>query len=232
MILTIKSVHHFGKKLKELTLTKYHFQAKWETSPVNTDISKLWKEHYCTLLNSVSSIRSRQFVIDQLKTTDIHEGMYILHGDVSDDISKLQKGKALGLDGIGGESLINFNSKLSLYLSTCFQSMLIHGYVPHSLMTNMVICQDLNNYGPVAIANTISNVFETILLLNRCDNYLYTSAKQFGFKTGHSTHMCIHTLGNSIAVLSITRNTTVFITFLDAIQGFRPYLKSYGFYFK
>ena len=84
----------------------------------------------------------------------------------------------------------------------CFQAMLIHGYVPHSLMKTKIISlvknkcgdlSDLNNYRPVAIATTISKVFETILL-NRCENYLYTSDNQFGFKAGHSTDMCIHTL--------------------------------------
>ena len=64
--------------------------------------------------------------------------------------------------------------------------MLIHGYVPHSLMKTIIIplvknkygdLSDLNNYRPVAIAATISEVFETILL-NRCENYLDTSDNQ------------------------------------------------------
>ena len=45
----------------------------------------------------------------------MHEGMQNLHGDVSDVISKLQKGKVVGLDGISGESRINCNVKLPLY---------------------------------------------------------------------------------------------------------------------
>ena len=151
-------------------------------------------------------------------------------GDVSVVISKFKKGKAVGLDGISGESLINWNSKLSLYLSMWFQAMLIHGYVPHSLMKTKIIplvknkcgaLSDLNNYRPVAIATTISKVFETILL-NRCENYLYPSDNQFGFKAGHSTDMCIHTLRNSIEYFKI-RNTTVFITFFGRKQGFRPF---------
>ena len=77
---------------------------------------------------------------------------------------------------------------------------------------------DINNYRSVAIATTISKVFETILL-NRCENDLYTSNNQFGFKAGHSTDMCIHTLRNSIEEYFKTRNTS-FYNFLDATKAF------------
>ena len=42
---------------------------------------------------------------------------------------------------------------------------------------------DISNYRPVAIANVLSKVFENILL-NWCEEYLFTTDNQFGFKSG------------------------------------------------
>ena len=51
---------------------------------------------------------------------------------------------------------------------------------------------DSNNYRPIALATIVSKLFESVLLL-KCEQYL-TSANQFGFKTGHSTDLCIYAL--------------------------------------
>ena len=43
--------------------------------------------------------------------------------------------------------------------------------------------------------------------------------EQFGFKSGHSTEFCIYTLQEYIEYYK-RRNTTVFVTFLDASKAF------------
>ena len=48
---------------------------------------------------------------------------------------------------------------------------------------------DSNNYRPIALATIVSKLFESVLLM-KCEQYLTTSANQFGFKTGHSTDLC------------------------------------------
>ena len=83
------------------------------------------------------------------------------------------------------------------------------------------ICGDLSdikNYRPIAIANIISNVFESVLLL-KCETYLDTCDNQFGFKADHSTYLCIYMLKEFIDFYK-KRNTTVFVTFLDASKTF------------
>ena len=52
---------------------------------------------------------------------------------------------------------------------------------------------DYNNYRHIALATIVSTLLESDLLM-KCEQYLTTSANQFGFKTGHSTdimHICI-----------------------------------------
>ena len=53
----------------------------------------------------------------------------------------------------------------------------------------------------------------------KCEEYLCTSADQFGFKKAHRTELCIYTLREYIE-LHRKRSTTVFVTFLDASKAF------------
>ena len=73
-----------------------------------------------------------------------------------------------------------------------------------------------NNYRPIAIATITSKVLESLILV-KCEEFLYTSDNQFGFKSGHSTEFCIYTLQEYIEVYK-RRNTIVFVTFLDAFD--------------
>ena len=77
---------------------------------------------------------------------------------------------------------------------------------------------DKNNYRPVAISNSLSKVFE-LILLDRCEEYLWTSGNQFGFKADHSTEMCIYALHEFIDYYR-SRSTNVYVTFLDASKAF------------
>ena len=60
-------------------------------------------------------------------------------------------------------------------------------------------------------------MFESVLLL-KCAEYLSTSDNQFGFKSCHSTNLCIYTLKEFIDNYK-TRGTTVYVTFLDASKA-------------
>ena len=77
---------------------------------------------------------------------------------------------------------------------------------------------DSNNYRPIALATIVSKLFESVLLL-KCEYCLTTSANQFGFKKAHSTDLCIYALKEFIEHYK-SRNTTVFVTFLDASKAF------------
>ena len=70
----------------------------------------------------------------------------------------------------------------------------------------------------VAISNSLSKVFE-LILLDRCEEYLWTSGNQFGFKANHSTEMCIYALHEFIDYYR-SRSTNVYVTFLDASKAF------------
>ena len=53
----------------------------------------------------------------------------------------------------------------------------------------------------------------------KCEDYLSTCSNQFGFKKGHSTDLCIYALKEYIEYYK-NRNTSVFVTMLDASKAF------------
>ena len=75
-----------------------------------------------------------------------------------------------------------------------------------------------NNYRPIALANVISKIFESLILL-RFEQFLTTADKPFSFKSRQSTDFCIFTLKEYIEIYKL-RNTSVFVTFLNASKTF------------
>ena len=116
---------------------------------------------------------------------------------------------------------------LALLLSICFTCMFKHSYLPVSMLDSVVVplvknkngdLSDKNNYRPIALSSTISKVFENIIL-HRLEEYLWTTDNQFGFKSGHSTDLCVYALTEFIEYLK-RRSTSVYVAFLDASKAF------------
>ena len=69
-----------------------------------------------------------------------------------------------------------------------------------------------------ALATIISKLFKSAIVL-KCKMFLDTCPNQFEFKKGHSTDMCIYVLKEFIKFYR-SRNTSVFVTFLDASKAY------------
>ena len=85
-------------------------------------------------------------------------------------------------------------------------------------MLNKILSSDKNNYRPIALSSIISKVFEHIIII--ClEEYLWTNDNQFGFKSGHSTDLCIYALTEFIKYFQI-RSTSVYVVFLGTSKAF------------
>ena len=107
-----------------------------------------------------------------------------------------------------------------------FFSLPLTSFLPQSLLETTIVpviknkcgsLTDSNNYRPIAIATITSKLLESVILM-KCEEYLFTSDNQFGFKAQHSTEFCIYSLLEFIDYYK-KRNTTVFVTFLDASKA-------------
>ena len=79
---------------------------------------------------------------------------------------------------------------------------------------------DKNNYRPIALVTAASKIFE-ICLLEILEMYLIAYDHQFGFKSKHSTDICIDVfLAKSIMKYYTEHGSPVFTCFLDASKAF------------
>ena len=85
----------------------------------------------------------------------------------------------------------------------------LHLVVVPSIKNNKGDLSDKNNYRPIALSITISKVFENVIL-KRLEKYFWTTDNQFGFKSGHSTDLCVYALTEFTEYLK-RRSTSVYV---------------------
>ena len=192
-------------------------------------IASYWKQHFDKLLNVHDNCNNslKNDILSNFDKIKHNSNMAVSTKSVSEIIGKLECGKSAGPDGIGAEYLKFSNIKIHVLLSMCFTLCLAHGYLPPAMIETTIVpivknksgnLSDSSNYRPIALATIIFKMFESVLLL-KCAEYLSTSDNQFGFKSCHSTDLCIYTLKEFIDYYK-TRGTTVYVTFLDASKAF------------
>lgn len=104
---------------------------------------------------------------------------------------------------------------------------LVHGFIPKTCLNTELVpivknksgdARDIGNYRPIAIATVISKLFERVVLCN-IEHCLVTNDNQFGFKSKHSTDMCIFLLKQAISYY-VKHGSPMFAVFLDASKAF------------
>ena len=192
-----------------------------------TAIADMWRDHYEELLNSSASSHEKEDLLEHFKSISSHVGMQVTMLEVLRIVKDLPNAKSFGLDGHNGESLKYAHLLLCLLLSIGFTCMFKHCHIPQCMINSVIIpltknkCDghtDKNNYRPIALSNIISKVFEHIIA-EQLEVYLWTNDNQFGFKSGHSTDLCIYALTEFIEYFK-SRSTSVYVAFLDASKAF------------
>ena len=75
-----------------------------------------------------------------------------------------------------------------------------------------------DNYRPIAIATAMSKLFE-LVILSKCEDLLSTTDNQFGFKSNHSTDICIFSLKEIVNYYNV-QGSPVFLCYLDIRKAF------------
>ena len=215
------SYNDFWKEVKSMNQSQTPLPTNIDGITGEDRIVELWRNHYRDLFNCLQSDRF------DAGNVDYNEDMVVRVGEVQDAIKKLGDNKSCGLDHISAEHLKNASNNLIPLLAMCISGFLIHGILPDSMITVLLVpvikdksgkINSKDNYRPIALASILSKVLE-IILLARLEIYLLTSDNQFGFKKEHGTDMCIFALKEIIANYH-SRNSTMFMSFLDASKAF------------
>ena len=197
-----------------------------EDASGSDNIIKLWKNHFQNLFNCLNSTRTIVNNVNNLTNYDFN-ALKVTIDDIQNAIKRLDNNKTCGSDEIYAEHLKYSSEKLYPLLSICFTSLFVHGYLPDSLLTVILVpiiknkagnINSINNYRPIALASILSKIIEYIIL-DRIELQLATNANQYGFKRGHGTDQCIYVL-KEIANLYTSRKGCVYACFLDASKAF------------
>ena len=191
------------------------------------NICSMWRRYFQDLLNSSKDTSKKDEVLKELSIQDNCLHGIFTPGDVMKSVSKLKLGKSAGLDSLSSEHFKYASHSIHVHLSIIFNSMLLHGTVPDTLMDSLIVTllkdkkgdvTDKDNYRPIAITCVSSKVLE-LLLLEKFSCYLDTGNHQFGFKSGHSTDQCVFVLKEVINYFA-SKSSPVYTCFVDASKAF------------
>ena len=142
-------------------------------------------------------------------------------------ICSMKDGKSVDDDGLCAEHFKNGPLLLYIKLTSLFNCMLRHGFVPYQFRFGTITpiikdkngnVSDVNNYRGITISPLSSKIFERVL---KClfSKFLTSSSYQFGFKGGSSTSHALYCLSKTINYY-IDHGSRVFCSFLDASKAF------------
>ena len=177
-------------------------------------------------LNSRFASRYEKFANEHRDKCDC--GIYnVSVANVIDAVCSMKQGKSPDDDGIHAEHFIYAPIDLLMRLTTLFNLMLSHAFVPHQFRFGTMIPiikdkqqsnADVNNYRGITISPLPSKLFEHVLKLVFSE-HLLTSSYQFGFKKRSSTTHALFCLRETINHY-IDHGSRVFCSFLDASKAF------------
>ena len=213
----------FWKEIKKMSPNNIPLPTNIENATGKVEIADMWKCHFKELLNCLNGKDNK----DLYSNVVFDPGVEVNPGEVEEGINKLAAGKSCAMDGVYAEHLKYCSTEYTALLAKCMTSFLVHGFLPESLMSVVLVpiikyksgkINSKDNYRPIAIASTMSKLLE-IILLERLSNFLLTSSNQFGFKAKHSTDACIYVLKEAVDFY-VSRQSSVYLCFLDASKAF------------
>lgn len=165
--LSHNNVIGFWKEVKALNNSKTSLPCTMEGISRTDNIADLWRQHYNVLFNDINSDVYR---VGSLASNEL---VGVTPYQVCEAVKKLSNNKASGLDQITAEHFKFASPRIFPLLSICFTGFLTHGILPDSMLSVLLVpvikdkagklC-NIDNYRPIALANIVSKVLETILL--------------------------------------------------------------------
>jgi len=148
--------------------------------------------------------------------------------NVNDVVTALENtkcGKADGGTCISTDHFKNGNHRLFVLLSLLFNSMLIHGVAPLTMLYSTVIpipkdkrksLNNSENYRAITLSSVLGKILDRIIMETQMFN---TSDYQFGYKKNASTTQCTFVVDECINYY-VTNDSSVYCVLLDASKAF------------
>ena len=144
-----------------------------------TDVANMWKCHYSRLLNSASGKSCDKIFVDNFLTRRSSfcniTNFQRIAPMMCNLIKKLPLQKFAGADGITAEHLQYAHYCVCIYLRVLFNLCVSHGFIPEDRFITDIVpilkCKNkdatnVGNYRSIAVATTISKLFEHFILFH------------------------------------------------------------------
>ena len=145
----------------------------------------------------------------------------------------MQTGKCADDDGLTAEHFHNAPLSVLQRLTSLFNYMMSHAFVPKQFRSGFMIPiikdnqgshSDVGNYREITISPVISKIFKHVLKIVFSE-HLASSPYQFGFKKKKSISHALHCLRGTINYY-VNHGSRVFCSFLDASKAFHKLVHS------
>lgn len=225
--LLTKDDRNFWKQIKKMNNSNVPLANCIDGVTGSTNIANQWKTHFSCVLNSSKDTSSKEFVLRELSDGNKLSFNRFVPLEIGEAIKDLKSGKCSGMDTLYGEHFKYAHNKVNVLLALVFNCIVIHGFMPDNIMDTLLVplVKDKrgnlslsDNYRPLAITCIASKVLE-LLILGRYEDMLKTTDNQFGFKSKHSTDLCVFTLKQVIEYYR-SLDSAVFLCYLDASKAF------------
>ena len=223
-----KNDRAFWREIKKSSNSKINLPNVVGNAQGIDNISGMWQEHYSHIFNMVHESNCKDLHSDMCCNHSLFDqDMVVTSNEMGDIIKDLSYNKSPGLDGICSEHMKFACQQLPVLLSILMSAILVHGYVPKSMLKSVIIpiiknknkrISDKDNCRPICLANVFTKVVEKVLY-SRMEGYLQSTSNQFGFKRKHGTEMCVFVLKVLIRYY-IKHGSCMYVAFLDASKAF------------
>ncbi|CAF1075729.1 unnamed protein product, partial [Brachionus calyciflorus] len=219
-------------KLDKSKFWKRIKQAQQNNIKIDIDLEKI-RIHYDELFNKNNAANGDPEGKIKLETFnrsyENHKFSYHLDASsIQDTINSLKNGKSIGIHGVSNEMLkYSVSTRLINIIKTLFENMINHQVMPYLFNLSIIkplikdpkkSSDDISNLRPVAVSDSLANLFEAILL-KEVSKYHRDHELQFGFKAKSSCAHAIFTLQQTIKN-SMYLGKWAYITAIDASKAF------------
>ena len=147
--------------------------------------------------------------------------------EVIEGVQRLKLGKSDDEEGLNSNHIIHVSKILFVLLAIIFNSMLVHGFSPDSLLVGtmvpipkdkrQLVCTS-DKFRAITLGSIVAKLFD-VVILSKEQNALATSHLQFGFKQTMSTNHCTYVMMETISYYN-ANDSNVYALMLDASKAF------------